>query len=384
MESVQLTPFVFEKLRPVIDTVRHVHITGLGEPFLNRHLPDYLSYFRDSGKSYYVNTNGSLIQDVHIDFMTTSKSELSVSLDAGDRETYAKVRDATNWERVISRVKRVSEIRAERKSPYPLLYLTFHINALNLLSLKKVPELARELGIDAVKLSWTMLPETCRSHSIFEQRDAVEEIIRGVSMQLHRSGIQVASEAVFTDRVRGCWDFSPMTFVGSNGAVAACCHRWLTIGHLGVNSFEDIWNGMPRRRIALAIVNGRTEPECKDCSQIKGVDYGRNEDDFLKLGDLESCILEGKTRTIGKLPSLEGLEITFRLGVAALVGGEPEAAVGIFSSLADKFPDYFEISNNLAVAYHYLGNTEKCKALLCSIEAIPHNEALTRLNLSRV
>lgn len=383
LEPAQLSPFVFEKLDPVIERVRHVHITGLGEPFLNPHLSAYLSYFRDKGKSYYINTNGSLIQDAHIDLMTTSQSELSVSLDAGDKETYAKVRSPTHWDRVIARVKHVSRIRAARGSPYPLLYLTFHINALNLPSLVKVPEIARELGIDAVKFSWTILPETHRSDSLFEHREAVEEIIRSVSIQLRRAGIQVTSEAFFTKHVRGCWDFSPMAFVGANGAVAACCHRWVTIGHLTENSFEDIWNGMPRRRIALAILNGKPEPECRDCSQIRGVDYERNEDDFLKPGDLESFILAEKTGNSAKLPSLDGLEVGFRFGVAALVRGELEAAVAVLSDLEEKFPDYFEIKNNLAAAYYHLGDSEKCKALLYSIAEIPHNETLSRLNLAR-
>lgn len=150
--SAQLDPPTFERLKPLIEHVSHIHMTGLGEPFLNPYLSDYLSYFRAKGKSYYINTNGSLLEESHIDLMTTSPSELSVSLDAGDRETYEKVRCGGVWDRVVSRVKKVSQIRARRGGHHPLLYLSFHINALNLLSLKRVPELARELGIDAVKL----------------------------------------------------------------------------------------------------------------------------------------------------------------------------------------------------------------------------------------
>ena len=58
---------MFEQLKPLIEQVRHVHITGLGEPLLNRHLLDYLGFLRDRGKSYYINTNGALIDEALIE-----------------------------------------------------------------------------------------------------------------------------------------------------------------------------------------------------------------------------------------------------------------------------------------------------------------------------
>ena len=59
--TTQLGPGLFEKLKPLIERVKHIHITGLGEPLLNAHLLDYLTYLREKDKSYYINTNGSLI-----------------------------------------------------------------------------------------------------------------------------------------------------------------------------------------------------------------------------------------------------------------------------------------------------------------------------------
>lgn len=375
-----LEPGVLENLKPLIGTVKHVHITGLGEPLLNPHLLQYLSYFRDQGKSYYINTNGSLIGDAHIDVMTTAESELSVSLDAGNRDVYEKVRCGGNWDRVIAALKRVSEAKAARKTPYPLLYLTFHINGLNLMSLKQVPELAHDLGINAVKLSWTKLPRAHRAHSVFRNQDTVNQILHGLIDQLEKRGIQVRSEAVFDKHVRGCWAFSPMAFVCATGAIAACCSRWLTVGNINSNSFEDIWNGMPRRRIALSILNGRAEEECSDCPQIRGVDYGNREEDFLKFTDTDARIHEERGRSFETLPSLEGLESAFRRGVTAIVEGHLHTALRIFSDLDAKFPDFFEIKNNLAVAHLYNGNVEICRELFDAIRKIPHNEQLIQTN----
>lgn len=380
IEAVQLGPLLFEKLKPVIRKVEQIHITGLGEPFLNPHLLNYLSYFRDKGKSYYINTNGSLIEDSHIGLMTTSKAELSISLDAGDQETYGKVRHARNWDKVISCLHKVARVKAARKSAYPLLYLTFHINSLNLMSLKRVPELARELGIGAVKFSWTLLPEAHRANSLFKNRDLVDEVVHSVSAQLTEAGIQVRNQALFTRHQRGCWALSPMAFIGANGTVAGCCSRWITVGHLDENSFEDIWNGTPRRRIVLAIISGNPEGVCNDCPQIRGADYAQSEYAFLKSKDLEEHTLAEKTKRIGGLPSLEGLGDAFRAGTKALLEADFPAAVRILADLEKRHPDFFEIKNNLAVAHYHLGSREKCRELLDATARIPHNRWLLQAN----
>ena len=381
IEAVQLGPRLFDRLKPVIETVNHVHITGLGEPLLNPHLLDYLTYFREKGKSYYVNTNGSLIDAALVELMAASRSELSISLDTGDRETYERIRQPGSWDKVISRVKMVSQIRTSRRSSYPLLYLTFHINAMNLTSLRKVPTLAADLGVDAVKFSWTILPESHRAHSVFRHREEATEAIDRVCVQLGKAGIHVQNEAVFGKRVRGCWAFSPMAFVGANGAVAACCNRWTTVGGIDRNRFEDIWNGLPRRKIVLAIANGRPERECRDCPQIRGVDYDNNEQDFVKPADLEATILAEKTKSMEELTSVEGLAGGFHAGVAAFLRGEHQAAASIFSALDTKYPGFFEIKNNLAVAYFYLANFERCREVLHSSRRIPHNETIIESNL---
>ncbi len=381
IETAQLRPLLFEKLKPVIDIVDHIHLTGLGEPLLNSHLKDYLLYFREKGKSFYINTNGSLIDEALIDILLTSRNELSVSLDAGDEETYGKMRHGGNWNRVLSLLKQMSQRKAARRSPYPLLYLSFHVNDMNMISLLKIPDLAREIEIEAVKFSWTRLPDRYRNYSIFKSRDLVKDLLRTIGAQLLREGIHVKNEAILGKHVRSCWTFSPMAFVGASGAVAACCSQWIPIGHLNENRFEDIWNGLPRRKIGLAILNQRPEGLCRQCPQILGVDYEQNEEDFFKSRDLDMKILAEKAKPIGKLPSLAGLRDTFRSGVSALLGGDPAAAVSIFTALDTRFPDFFEIKNNLAACHFTLGNIHACRDLLQAIKTIPHNEKLNQSNL---
>jgi hypothetical protein len=171
-----------------------------------------------------------------------------------------------------------------------------------------------------------------------------------------------------------------MTFVCATGAVAACCSRWRTIGNINSNSFEDIWNGAPRRRIILSILNGRPEAECDDCPQIRGADYANKEEDFLKPANADAGILKERDKSFETLPSLKGLDSAFRGGVAALVEGHIHTALKIFSDLDAQFPDFFEIKNNLAVAHLYHGDAEICRELFDVIRRIPHGEQFMESN----
>ncbi len=152
LKNMLLEPAVFEILKPIVEKVNHVHITGLGEPFLNPNLSEYLQFLREKSKSCYINTNGSLVQDPHVWIMATFPCQLSVSLDACDEETYRKVRHPKNWEKIMITLARIQAVKKALGSPYPHVYAELNINRLNIKSLVKLPALCRETGIEAVRL----------------------------------------------------------------------------------------------------------------------------------------------------------------------------------------------------------------------------------------
>ena len=382
MAPVQLSPAIFERIKPIVDQAAHIHLTGLGEPFLNAHMEEYMAYFREKGKKYYINTNGSLIKDAHVDLLLTSRSELSISLDAADRVTYGRMRHPDNWDKITRTVKRISDLRLERSSRFPLLYLAIHLNLLNLPSLQYLPDLCGALRIDAVKLSWTILPESYAVLSPCEELHRASQMIDRIASALRRKGIGIRTEVLFEPHMRGCWNLAGIGFVGANGAMAACCNRWTAVGDLAENGFEDIWNGQPQRRIFFGVVNHRPVESCAKCRQLQVVNYATSPEAFVKDAGPDAAILEQKRRTVEKLPELGNLEKEFTAGFEALTGKERNRAraVDIFAGLARRFPDYYEIRNNLAIAYFLIGQPEKSMDLLAGIQSLPHNSGIVNYN----
>jgi MoaA/NifB/PqqE/SkfB family radical SAM enzyme len=386
VKPVFLTPAVFERLKPVVDQVAHIHLTGLGEPLLNPHLADYMTYFRDAGKKYYINTNGALIQDEHIELLLTSNCELSFSLDAADKQTYGQMRRGGNWDKVVRTIKRISDLKLSRSSRFPLLYLTLHLNRLNLPSLQYLPDLCSDLRIDAVKLSWTILPETHEHLSPGGYVHKAAEMIRPVVAALRQKGVGIRDEVLFQPHKRGCWDLTGLGFVGANGMVAACCNRWKAVGDLTVNSFEEIWNGRPHRLIFYGILNHRPVESCVGCRQLGTVDYVGNPGTFVKDAGADEAVLAQKQRVAEKLPVLGNLEKEFAAGFNALTANAKDMgrALDIYTSLARRFPDYYEIRNNLAIAYLLDGQPERCRAVLDDLQTLPHNRGIVQYNRAYV
>lgn len=372
VENMQLDPAIIEKLKPVIEKVRHIHITGLGEPFLNPHLPAFLALFREKNKSYYINTNGSLIQDAHLKVMATSRCQLSFSLDAGDRQTYQKVRHPDNWETIMTTLRRIQAIKTKLGSAYPHVYATVSINALNLDSLVALPALCREMGVEAVRLSWTILPRNHARYSVFNHQEKAARIVRRVEKQLREMGVSVKNSAVFDAHEHHCWDLTGFTFVGADGAVTACPSRWIRLGSLLENSFEDIWNGMPHRKIGFGVFNGKPQACCKTCRLIRPINYRTDEHNFFRQEETNEIIIHEKTKPIKKLPVLAGLDREFHEGVSALFNKNLHRGIEIFLQLEKRYPEFYEIKNNLAVAYAYLGNKEKSFTCQAQIRQMPH------------
>ena len=306
---------------------------------------------------------------------------LSISLDAADRDTYQRMRHPGNWDKILRTIKRISDFRRNRSSRFPLLYLTMHINLLNLSSLQYLPELCDDLRIDAVKLSWTILPEAFQSLSPHGELRRASAIIHSVVSALRRKGIGIRDEVLFQPHKRECWSLAGIAFIGANGMVAACCNRWPHVGDLAANSFEEIWNGPLYRRIFFAALNQRPVSSCAGCRQLGIVDYLTDPGAFVKDDGADEMVLAYKRQKVVNLPPLGNLEKEFEAGFQALTSKDSRRALEIFSALVDRYPDYYEIRSNLAVAHFLDGRSEKSRASLSGIRSIPHNRGIVDYNL---
>jgi len=97
--------------------VEAVCIAGGGEPLLNKNIGNFIEKLINGGIQVGVTTNGILI-DKYIDVLSKC-SWVSVSIDAGTRDTYAKLKQTTNknFDKVINNIKMLSDYSINNNTP---------------------------------------------------------------------------------------------------------------------------------------------------------------------------------------------------------------------------------------------------------------------------
>src|ERR1700748_383500 len=93
---------LFTRIVDQIPDIARVVLHGVGEPMLVRELPRMIRYLKARGTYVLFNTNGTLMQPKRFgELIGTGLDELRVSLDAADRESYAKIRGKDFFNRIV-------------------------------------------------------------------------------------------------------------------------------------------------------------------------------------------------------------------------------------------------------------------------------------------
>jgi radical SAM protein with 4Fe4S-binding SPASM domain len=94
-----------------------VRISGGGEPMLHPKAVELMVYAKKVGARVGLITNGSLFSTENSTQLLEAQIDMiEFSVDAGDPETYGKVRNGLKWDVLLTNVKQVMELRKQLKS----------------------------------------------------------------------------------------------------------------------------------------------------------------------------------------------------------------------------------------------------------------------------
>ena len=118
---------LFTRIVDQVPNVARVVMHGVGEPMLVKNLPAMVRYLKDRGTYVLFNTNGTLMQPKQFqELIDTGLDELRVSLDAANRESYAKIRGKDFFNRIVRDVGKfvVHQKQVGATTPRVSLWLT--------------------------------------------------------------------------------------------------------------------------------------------------------------------------------------------------------------------------------------------------------------------
>jgi MoaA/NifB/PqqE/SkfB family radical SAM enzyme len=260
-------PDLFARLRPIFPSLVRAYLFGLGEPTLNKHLPDYIAELTSLGVEVWFNTNATLIDEEKAEAIAKAGAEcITVSIDGATAATYETIRRGAKFDACLRGIRAL--VDAGRKYGRPRVNLSIVAMASNIAELPAMVELCAELGAYGVHVE--PLYMQADSVDLVQNYDRENLGIVGAARasQLFDDAVARADDLGldFTSRFLGersefdyvarasserrdwlCSEPWSSIWVTSGGDVRTCCINGVAFGNLWKNSIDEIWNGQTWR-----------------------------------------------------------------------------------------------------------------------------------------
>ncbi len=284
-----MSPQCFERLVPLFPFLDAVVLTGFGEPFINPHLPEFISAIRGAGARPCLSTNATLLNETRARAaLEAGVQHVQFSIDAGTRETYERIRTGARWANVIANARLFHDLRKRGDYDEVETGWVFILMRDNWRELPQAVKLAAEIGFD---LFTAKLIE--RRELAFEQDQDIYDtygnlvIDRREFEDVLSQSQRIAAEADMTFVVHdffagyaGACLADPLrgVFVDWMGNITPCCHLPVrdemrdypehSFGNVQDAHIFDILAG-PRAQAFWNMWRTRTIPYvCRRCHQV--------------------------------------------------------------------------------------------------------------------
>lgn len=235
-----------------------------GEPFLNPNAPEMIKYATDKGILIHSSTNGNIQFSTEMAdrIVRSNLTSLIIAVDGATQESYAEYRIGGKLELVKKNIVLLQETKKRLGSIYPRITVRFVAMQHNEIELKKVEELAKNLGADFFATKTVDMPVPIGEH-LDEKYRPDEENLRRYE---YIPGTYERKEQPFT-----CMRPWKRITLDSSGEVISCEYDYknaLSFGNISnKESVMRIWKSKKSQAFRRGFNLGNNEYyHCKDCT----------------------------------------------------------------------------------------------------------------------
>ncbi len=251
-----------QMLEQVKSSVFYINYYFQGEPFLH---PQFLDLIRDAKKAKMytaTSTNAHFIDKAKaLEIIDSGLDRLIISVDGITQATYEQYRVNGSLSKVLEASAFLVEAKKERKSTTPFLIFQFLAVKPNEAEIPAVFTLAKEIGIDEVRIKTAQLYDFKNGNSLMPEQ---EEYAR------------YAKQSDGTYKLKGrqgnhCWRMWSGSVLTWDGKVVPCCFdkdASHVLGNVTDQHFQGIWKSKEYQKFRYAVLVNRQEIDiCKNCSE---------------------------------------------------------------------------------------------------------------------
>lgn len=249
-------------LEQVHKHVFYINYYFQGEPFLH---PQFLDLIvKAKAKKIYTatSTNAHFIDAKKAeDIVKSGLDRLIISIDGTTQETYENYRIHGTLEKVLSGTKAMIAAKKKLGSSTPHLIFQFLVVKPNEHQIDEVKEMAREYGVDEIRLKTAQFYD-------YEQGNSLMPSIEKYRRYRQKSD---GSFAIKNKMLNTCWRMWSSTVFTWDGKVVPCCFdkdAQHVLGDLQKESFEKVWTSDAYQGFRKAVFTQRAEIDiCKNCTE---------------------------------------------------------------------------------------------------------------------
>jgi len=287
-DPADLTVGQVDRILDCFRGVNRVVLHGIGEPLLNRALPEIIAAVKRRHAYALFNTNGLLLRGAVAPAIASSGlDELRVSVDAASPETYELVRGADGFDRIVQNLRDFTAMKRETGAAGPRVSLWITGMKTNVRELPALVQLAHEIGVGEVYLQRLVYSErglAAEAEALYgraerEDLDAIhtaQTLANGLGVALRGSG-EASSGGLLpapgATTYRDCRRPWSLMYVTANGNVLPCCiapftavpYGEIVLGNLFEDAAETIWNGPRYRDWRRSMLSDKPPAACEGC-----------------------------------------------------------------------------------------------------------------------
>ena len=233
-----------------------------GEPYINSKFLDMVSYAHMKGIYTITSTNGHFLHPENArKTVASGLDRILISVDGATQDVYEQYRIEGKLETVLQGARNLVQAKKDANSNTPHIVFQMLVVKPNEHQIDTIKKLAKEIGVDEVKLKTAQVYEYETGNELIPTLDKYSRYKQNAD----------GTWAVKNKLLNHCWKLWHACVITWDGIVVPCCfdkdaiHR---LGDLKKNSFKEIWKGAAYEGFRNKLSGGRKEIDiCTNCTE---------------------------------------------------------------------------------------------------------------------
>jgi radical SAM protein with 4Fe4S-binding SPASM domain len=186
---------------------------------------------------------------------------LIISVDGSTQEVYEQYRKSGNLDQVLQGARNVVKWKKQLGSKTPHLIFQFLVVRPNEHQIPEIYRLAKEIGIDEVKLKTAQIYDYAQGNSLIPVQDQYSRYRQQAD----------GSYRIKNKLLNHCWKLWHACVITWDGMVVPCCFdkdAQYRMGNLQDQSLREVWQQKPYQEFRKNILKGRDQIDiCTNCTE---------------------------------------------------------------------------------------------------------------------